>query len=567
MSFNQNPNPNPNPNPNFDESRWIIRIRRTLEEALENNTDFPVSIFSVPKTLRSSDPDAYTPQQVAIGPYHYWRPELYDMEMYKLAAAKRAQRHINGNHKLKYVVDQLKELELKIRACYHKFLNFSNETVAWMMAIDSSFLLEFLQIYTIEEDKLSTTYSSRSMSHLLDCAGIKAAHNAILRDVVMLENQIPLFVMRKMLEIQYSSLESADDMLQAMLMGFYEEVSPFKMKKDMPMIDISEGAHLLDYFYHTIVPKADKRSEVTEAVENEGDDKQPKERYSGDPTYIKYLFIEIWKLLSKLDKGPIRFIKKLLLSEPVKFFFKLPWTILSKLPGYPILARPIQYLVFPEVNEENKSHAERSPSRKHMNMPPLVEEIAIPSVTELAKINIHFSATVGNISTVHFDTKTATLHLPTISFDVNTEVILRNLVAYEASNASGPLVLGRYTELMNGIIDSEEDVRLLREKGIILNRLKSDAEVANSWNGMNKSIRLTKVPHIDKAIEGVNKYYNSQWKVKFRKNMKVYVFSSWKCLTLLATIMLLLLMTLQAFCSVYGCRNFKFISDSDRLIS
>ncbi|KAL9463025.1 hypothetical protein AB3S75_000937 [Citrus x aurantiifolia] len=509
MSFNQNPNPNPNPN--FDESRWIIRIRRTLEEALENNTDFPVSIFSVPKTLRSSDPDAYTPQQVAIGPYHYWRPELYDMEMYKLAAAKRAQRHINGNHKFKYVVDQLKELELKIRACYHKFLNFSNETVAWMMAIDSAFLLEFLQIYTIEEDKLSTTYSSRSMSHLLDYAGIKAAHNAILRDVVMLENQIPLFVMRKMLEIQYSSLESADDMLQAMLMGFYEEVSPFKMKKDMPMIDISEGAHLLDFFYHTIIPKANKSSEVTEAVENEGDDKQPKERYSGDPTYIKYLFIEIWKLLSKLDKGRIRFIKKLLLSEPVKFFFKLPWTILSKLPGYPILARPIQYLVFPEVNEENKSHAERSPSRKHMNMPPLVEEIAIPSVTELAKSIFIFQQL----------------------FDVNTEVILRNLVAYEASNASGPLVLARYTELMNGIIDSEEDVRLLREKGIILNRLKSDAEVANSWNGMNKSIRLTKVPQIDKAIEGVNKYYNSQWKVKFRKNMKVFVFSSWKCLTLL----------------------------------
>ena len=157
MSFNQNPNPNLNPN--FDESRWIIRIRRTLEEALENNTDFPVSIFSVPKTLRSSDPDAYTPQQVAIGPYHYRRPELYDMEMYKLAAAKRAQRHINGNHEFKYVVDQLKELELKIRACYHKFLNFSNEIVAWMMAIDSSFLLEFLQIYTIEEcNNLSVLY-------------------------------------------------------------------------------------------------------------------------------------------------------------------------------------------------------------------------------------------------------------------------------------------------------------------------------------------------------------------------------------------------------------------------
>jgi hypothetical protein len=31
---------------------------------------------------------------------------------------------------------------------------------------------------------------------------------------------------------------------------------------------------------------------------------------------------------------------------------------------------------------------------------------------------------------------------------------------------------------MNGIIDIEEDVRILREAGIILNRLKSDEEVA-----------------------------------------------------------------------------------------
>ncbi|KAK9923035.1 hypothetical protein M0R45_031470 [Rubus argutus] len=48
--------------------------------------------------------------------------------------------------------------------------------------------------------------------------------------------------------------------------------------------------------------------------------------------------------------------------------------------------------------------------------------------------------------------------------DGNTEVVLRNLVAYEASTVSGPLVLARYTELMNGIIDTKEDVKLLREK-------------------------------------------------------------------------------------------------------
>lgn len=63
---------------NFDELRWVIHIRKTLEEEFEEEDgELSVTIFNVPKLLMASDPDSYVPQQVAIGPYHYWRPELY----------------------------------------------------------------------------------------------------------------------------------------------------------------------------------------------------------------------------------------------------------------------------------------------------------------------------------------------------------------------------------------------------------------------------------------------------------------------------------------------------------
>lgn len=65
---------------NFDEDRWIIQIRRTLDEELEEDTEIPVSIFNVPKALLLSNQDCYVPQLVAIGPYHYWRSDLHDME-------------------------------------------------------------------------------------------------------------------------------------------------------------------------------------------------------------------------------------------------------------------------------------------------------------------------------------------------------------------------------------------------------------------------------------------------------------------------------------------------------
>ncbi|GJT79289.1 putative UPF0481 protein [Tanacetum coccineum] len=58
---------------------------------------------------------------------------------------------------------------------------------------------------------------------------------------------------------------------------------------------------------------------------------------------------------------------------------------------------------------------------------------------------------------------------------------------------------------MNGIINTEEDATFFRERGIVVNQLKSDQEIANLWNGMSKSVKLTKVPKMDKVIEDVNK--------------------------------------------------------------
>lgn len=540
---------------NFNELQWVIQIRKTLEEELEDESEIPVSIFNVPKTLLATDPESYTPQLVAIGPYHYWRPELYEMERYKVAAAKRTQKQLQ-TLKFQHLVDQLTRFEPRIRACYHKYLEFNGETLGWMMAIDASFFLEILQVYAVQEGKTLTRVSSR-MAHLVDYAGRKSAHHTILRDFVMLENQIPLFVLRKVLEFQFPTLECADDMLLSMLMGLCKELSPFKMKdEDLPKIQVSTCCHLLDFLYQLVTPKLEAGpSEITEEEDSKGT--PHKEKSSANSNYVKQFLDEVWKLLSKLNKGPIRLLKKILISGPVKVIFKLPWTILSNLPGFAILKQPLESLFSSEDKEAVKPEDEKSSNG--ISKPPLIEEITVPSVSDLSKSGVKFLP-VSSISSISFDAKTCSFYLPSTSLDGNTEVILRNLVAYEASTASGPLVFTRYTELMNGIIDTEEDAKLLREKGIILNRLKSDEEVANLYNGMSKSIRLTKVPFMDKAIEDANKYYNGRWKVKLRRFMKTYVFGSWPILALLAAILLLLLMTLQAFCSVYTCSRIFNIS-------
>ncbi|KAJ6849858.1 putative UPF0481 protein [Iris pallida] len=105
----------------FDEQEWVIQIRSTLEgEVAEEDTNTMASIFCVPKELLNCKPEAYAPQVFAFGPYHHWQTHLYDMERYKLAAARRVQALLPDVLRLHQVVQQFMKHEYKIRCHYHK---------------------------------------------------------------------------------------------------------------------------------------------------------------------------------------------------------------------------------------------------------------------------------------------------------------------------------------------------------------------------------------------------------------------------------------------------------------
>ncbi|EEE65203.1 hypothetical protein OsJ_20332 [Oryza sativa Japonica Group] len=534
----------------FDELRWVIQIRRSLQEDGGDDDDdngIPVSVFNVPKQLQAHKPEAYVPQFIALGPYHHWRPELYEMERYKLAAARRAQRHLREGVKLEHLVEQFARAERKVRAHYHRYLDFSGETLAWMMVVDGAFLLEFLQIFAAAEAAASggggkpelRRVSSR-MAHLVDFAGRKSAHNLILRDMLMLENQIPLFLLRKLLEPQCSSAEEASELLGRMVTGLMKELCPFKMMDNFPAIDVAKHAHLLELLYHLLVPKPSDDA----AAAADGHDEGLRHRGAAGGRRRR----------RRRGEAAIRRVRYV--AKPISFAVKAPWKMLTVVPGFSAMKHPVESFFMSGGGGDPSSSSTAAGQDHHhaISRPPLIEEIMIPSVTELAAAGVQFAPTNGDATTVSFDAKTATLHLPVVTLDGSTtEVVLRNLVAYEASAATGPLVLARYTELMNGIIDTGEDVAALRRRGVVLNRMKSDGEAARLWNGMSRSVRLTKVAAMDAAVEGVNRYHGARWRVKARRFMRRYVFGSWQLLTFLAAVLMLLLTTLQAFCSVYTC--------------
>ncbi|XP_024972095.1 putative UPF0481 protein At3g02645 [Cynara cardunculus var. scolymus] len=546
--------------PDLDLSKWIDSLRKTMEDDDEETTNTDVCIFTVPKILLDTDPDSYIPEQVALGPFHQWRHHVYNMQKYKLAAARKTQKR--RNVKFEQIVEVLKEDdEARIRACYHKFLDMDGDTLAWMMAVDMVFLLEFLQVYYMRKEGggWSMDIGSR-LASVVDVSGKKLSHTAILRDVVKLENQIPLFLIKTMMEHDRISDKSAEETLRIMLMALHDELSPFQYQHQPPCVAIDDCDHLLDFLYHMTVPNDKELGTSMDDVHlatinidatGERDGDAGENESFAKPTHFKQFLGSIWKIIKNAIFGFLRIVKKIISSRLIILVVKLPWMIISRLPVLKHFKEPVENILANLQGETTENPEEET---NELN-PPLIEQITIPSVTKMAKAGFFFSPVNGKISEIRFNEKTSTLYLPVVHLDVNTEVYLRNLVAYEACVASGPLVMARYTELMNGIIDTKEDAKVLMDCKIVFNHLKSEKEVADLWNGMSKCVKMTKVPFLDKVIEEVNKRYNRTWRVKLGKFMTKYVFGSWKFLTLLAAVFLLFLSTVQTICSVYSCNR------------
>lgn len=549
----------------IDENGWVIQIKGSFDvQEEEEMKELCMSVFNVPKELLAVKPEAYTPQSISIGPYHHWRSELYDMERYKLAAARRFQKRINGLKFESAVVEEFKKHEWRIRSSYHKFLDYKEETLAWLMGLDAVFLLECLQFYVRHADQSSDAYV-KQLGRVLDPSGTSAAHNSTVRDLMMLENQLPLFLLQKLLELQLGSETKAEERLCTLLRLFCEEFSPFSFKlPEDSKIRTNERGHILEVLYYAIVPVSNSQNPNT-TKEEEKEESVPE-----DKSTVIRAFSLLWNAVSSLNIGPIRFLtnfaRRALSGRAVQVVMKLPLRLLSTLGNIPILSAlkgPFALLVNKDANKNDEEEEGKGKGKGEGEgdessvkiIPPTRDELSIPSVADLSSAGLKFAPTDGDLTSVRFDAKTATLYLPKVKLDNNTEIILRNLVAFEASAAPGAMVFTRYTDFMNGMIDSEADVRLLRQSGIICNHLQSDGEVASLWNSMGKCVRLTKVEYLDNVIEDVNRFYNRKWNVAVVEFVNEHIFGSWQFLSLVAAVILLVFTCLQAFCSVYDCKK------------
>ncbi|CAJ1973734.1 unnamed protein product [Sphenostylis stenocarpa] len=176
----------------MDEDDAVNGIRAMLEGAKAPVTD-ECCIYQVPIDIRKLNEDAYTPKVVSIGPFHHNRPRLQNMERYKLIYCKA---FLERSHtSLVSWIRYIEGVEPKVRCCYSEALEFTKEELVRIIFLDCGFIFElFWRTYYDE-------WSGKNDTFLLK----PWLTTSIRIDLLLLENQLPFFVLENLFNLSYAS--------------------------------------------------------------------------------------------------------------------------------------------------------------------------------------------------------------------------------------------------------------------------------------------------------------------------------------------------------------------------
>nr|GEV13162.1 hypothetical protein [Tanacetum cinerariifolium] len=427
-----------------NEQKWVSEIEEILNHLLEINVEIPhVSVCQLPETITTKKPEAYEPQQVGVGPIHHFRPQTYKkMEQKKLDAVRKVLRDYEIKDYKVTVLDKVRKLVPVVRSCYDMFLQGDDDSLAWIFSIDGIFLLNLFRNY----------------------GQVDPRRRLLAQDIMMVENQIPLMVLKEIDGALYQSAasnssHSANTFSPSIFRSFCENHSPLNLcpaSQSPTSVD-----HLLHYMYYSIVNN-----------------------------------LPVNNLPMRLPRPPIVAGS----SRPAQ----LATDFVMKLPTKEIV----------QVYEQTISALETFTQSK----------ILIPSASKL-RDRAGFSFFYQDFQKVSMEGDS--IYLPPLTLNSDSEVILRNLIAYESLiNNSNNSPLAEYMGLMCALIVNVEDAKYLREKDVI------------------KGLTMKSHSLLKKL---------ARWLLVGLRAIGVFVEGSWKIVAFIVSIVTVFMLTWKAYCDVYGC--------------
>ncbi|CAI9752872.1 unnamed protein product [Fraxinus pennsylvanica] len=205
--------------PTSPKSEWVISIKEKLNQARQEDAAgswAKLCIYRVPQCLREGDDKAYIPQIVSLGPYHHGRRRLRNMDRHKWRALYHILKRTNQDMQL--YLDAVKELEEKARACYEGSIKLGSNEFVEIMVLDGCFILELFR-------GVAGGFTHLGYSRNDPIFAMRGSMHSILRDMIMLENQIPLFILDRLLGLQIGNPDQRG-MVAKLALRFFDPLMP-----------------------------------------------------------------------------------------------------------------------------------------------------------------------------------------------------------------------------------------------------------------------------------------------------------------------------------------------------
>ncbi|XP_026428267.1 UPF0481 protein At3g47200-like [Papaver somniferum] len=482
-----------------------IRIAYSMKKKLEicaphSRSSGGCSIHRVPERFhKMREPSAYKPEAVSIGPYHRANQSLKVTEDLKLLYAHKLLTARAGRESSN-LYPRTKEETRTIK------LDSSGTLVAtqaWFAIVD-----ECVSSITEMETKIRDCYSepvdldSKEFVEMMIIDGLfiikmlirysmgiyKIADDPLLdnawllmmvqQDMFLLENQIPLFVLDRLAKIVLEELRH---------MSLTKVIHTFIITRNFQQILPAKGM-ILPEDHPDPCEQAKHLLDFLNILIQ-----PPAHIYSASSSSSS------WKIVQVLTK---------LKTNAVVKFTKLKRTFIT--------------------DEERENPSDTS------------IDFFLPSATELRLAGVRFKkgSAQGSFLDIKFS-RTGILEIPPLRIFDETDPLLRNLIASEQS-CGGDYYITSYVCMMDFLINSADDVKLLRKRGIISNYLGCDEDVSDMFNKLCIGI-IHGGNYYQNYISDINNFYKKRrniWKATLKRE---YFKSPWTIISFLAAFLLIAL--------------------------
>ncbi|CAO2839157.1 unnamed protein product [Amaranthus hypochondriacus] len=437
------------------------------------------TIYRVPEHLRNLNVNAYTPWHISIGPYHHKHPKYKIMDDIKLeymnALFFRRFRNlisdINNNKSEEDIrkenyegyVNLVSKLEPMARSCYAEEIKLSRDDFAKMLLIDGCFVVKFLcrkmkKLARFEVEawiNFEPTYKFINNTYYdwdsRDDFILKSTRTAfeVRRDLTLLENQLPYFVLKDLFEFTFGAKQRELD---------FEVITYCALRTSIPNI-------------MNVLTKKE--------IEDRIEDPETSEHF------VSFLKSCCGALYSRSNYEDEQRVINLISEDHPSSSDHYNQTMGG-------ISRSGVESEFPCLCNM-KTH-----------------EIRVPNASKLAKSGVLFEQRdcKAPLLEIKFDNEKGVLEMPVLIIWHHTETFFRNTMVYELYNHRSDYQnasVSDYMCFMDDLMDSKEDVAVLVESGIIQNWLESDQVVADLFNSITKHI-LADYSSYSETCKKMNEY-------------------------------------------------------------